>query len=96
MNPVYFGTHVNLRIDTGSPFITLLKGKIMAQIVTSVSRIHEGDVIAAYVGEGENFRQVSRPAKVEKLSFCPGKPENVHLGHHCYDMRITTFMRVES
>jgi hypothetical protein len=71
---------------------TTTKGKTMAQIVTSVSRIRPGDVIKAIPGERHN----EKARKIGKVEPCPGNPESVHLDHECYDMRFTTFLRVES
>lgn len=64
----------------------------MAHIVTSVSRIREGDFVRAVVGA----RPTDDGRKVQKISMADNcTPECVHINHECFDMRFTTFLRVE-
>lgn len=42
--------------------------------------------------EGTEFEtiEIHKSREIKKTSFCPGKPEMVHLDHECYDTRFST------
>lgn len=52
------------------------------------NRIRTGDYVTATTHEGAPLMK----AKAEKVEFCNSHPENIHLNHHCFDMRFTIFM----
>lgn len=36
--------------------------------------------------------EIKKTRQVKKVDFCPGKPENFHVDHECYDTRFSTIV----
>lgn len=54
------------------------------------ARVQAGDSIATKFDP--DTMQVRKTRTVKRVGFCPGKPENVHLDHECYDTRFSTIV----